>query len=112
MPKYLNSVPKMENPPSPPLRISEKDFELIEELASYFFTPREIAVIVEVNPDQFIAAMDNEDSRIYQVFQKGRLQSEMELRKSIIKLARAGSSPAQTMSLDLLNKSKMKMLDK
>lgn len=78
---------------------------LIEELASYFFTPQEIALMIEANPD---GIMDNED--FFRAFQKGRLQNEMELRKSIIKLAKAGSSPAQTMALDLLNKSKLKML--
>ena len=92
--------------------ITSEDLLLIEELASYFFSPREISVMVEVNPDDFLNALEESNSAIYQAFQKGRLQSEMELRKSIIKLARAGSSPAQTMSLDLLNKSKIKMLDR
>jgi hypothetical protein len=92
--------------------ITSEDLLLIEELASYFFTPREVAVMVEADPNHFIAALEDEQCSIYQAFQKGRLQSEMELRKSIIKLARAGSSPAQTMSLDLLNKSKIKILDR
>lgn len=92
--------------------IEVEDLQLIEELASYFFTPREVAVMTEINPEEFLNELENEDSRIYQAFQKGRLQSEMELRKSIIKLARAGSSPAQTMALDLFNKSKIKMLDR
>lgn len=99
MQKYLNDI-------------TNEDLLLIQELASYFFTPREIAVMAEINQESFLNELENEDSLIYQAFQKGRLQSEMELRKSIIKLARAGSSPAQTMSLDLLNKSKIKMLDR
>jgi hypothetical protein len=94
MPKSLNEL-------------TDEDLKLVEELASYFFTPREIAVMVEVDPE---GIMDHVP--FYNAFQKGRLQSEMELRKSIIKLARAGSSPAQTMSLDLLHKSKVKMLDR
>jgi len=98
MQKYLNDI-------------TEDASKLVEELASYFFTPREIAVMIEIHPDDAIILMKIDDSAFYIAFQKGRLQSEMELRKSIIKLARAGSSPAQTMSLDLLNKSRAKMLD-
>ena len=99
MQKYLNDL-------------TQEDFILIEELASYFFTPREISVMVEMDPQTAVDLIFSGDNTFYNAFQKGRLQSEMELRKSIIKLARAGSSPAQTMSLDLLNKSKVKMLDR
>lgn len=100
MQKYLNDI-------------TDEDLKLIEELASYFFTPREIAVMVEVNPEDFIYAIEHaEGSQIATAFLKGRLQNEMELRKSIIKLAKAGSSPAQTMSLDLLNKSRVKMMER
>lgn len=93
--------------------INLEDLKLVEELASYFFTPREIAVMIEVDPEGFIYAIEYpEGSQIATAFLKGRLQNEMELRKSIIKLAKAGSSPAQTMSLDLLNKSRVKMLER
>lgn len=99
MPKSLNDI-------------TEEDLKLIEELASYFFTPREIAIMVEMDPDNVMDLMCAQGNEFYTAFQRGKLQSEMELRKSIIRLARAGSSPAQTMSLDLLNKSNAKMLDR
>ena len=98
-------------------KFSHKDFTpeelaLIEELASYFFTPREIAVMVELDPDEAVFLVSSEGNPFYTAFQKGRLQNEVNLRKAIIQLAKAGSSPAQTMSMDLLNKSKAKMLDR
>jgi hypothetical protein len=94
------------------LELTMEDLALIEELASYFFTPREIAIMVEINPDEAVIKAEAEGNKFYDAFQKGRLQSEMDLRKSIIKLAKSGSSPAQTMSLDLFTKSKIKMLDR
>jgi hypothetical protein len=94
MPKSLNDITK-------------EDLALVEDLASMFFTPREIAVMIEVNPNDAVTECSSEGNEFYNAFQKGRLQSEMELRKSIIKLAKSGSSPAQTMSLDLLNKSRV-----
>lgn len=92
------------------VEMNVEELKLLEELASYFFTPREILDMLEMSDTSVEFAMENEI--FYTAFQKGRLQSEMELRKSIIKLAKSGSSPAQTMSLDLLKKSQVKMLDK
>lgn len=93
------------------LDLEIEDLNLIEELASYFFTPKEIAVMLDVEEESFLFSIEFHGSKISTAFLKGRLQSEMELRKSIIKLAKSGSSPAQTMSLELLQKSKIKMLD-
>lgn len=87
--------------------LNDEEKQLIEELASYFFTPREIAEMLEMEPSELI-----EDPVFMQLFKTGRFQSEMELRKAIVKLAKSGSSPAQTMSLDMLNKSKLKILDR
>jgi hypothetical protein len=89
--------------------------EILEEitrLAALFFTPREIAIMQELPADDFVRECACENSNYYTAFQSGRLQSEVDLRTSILKLAKSGSSPAQTMSLDMLNKSKGKMLDR
>ena len=92
--------------------ITSEDIKEIENLAALFFTPKEIATMLEIRPEFMMNEMEYEDSSIYRAFHTGRLQSEMELRKSIVKLAKSGSSPAQTMALELLNKSKVKMLDR
>ena len=68
--------------------------------------------MLEFPADVFAQECDNENSQYYIAFQGGRLQSEVDLRTGIIKLAKSGSSPAQTMALDLYNKSKLKMLDR
>jgi hypothetical protein len=90
----------------------QKSLSDITDLASLFFTPREIAIMLEMPADEFVAACQDENSEEYKAFQSGRLQSEVDLRKSIIKLAKSGSSPAQTMSMDLLKQSKIKILDR
>lgn len=95
MPKSLNDI---------------TDLKEVEELAMVFFTPLEIATIIEVPFAEVEVALCEEDSLFYKAFHKGRLQSEYDLRKSIVKLAKSGSSPAQTMAMDLLMKSKIKMI--
>ncbi|HYC29551.1 MAG TPA: hypothetical protein VEB42_12050 [Chitinophagaceae bacterium] len=100
--------------------ITEESLQEIKNLAALFFTPREIAVMQEINVTGFIACIDHPQpeklepgwQKVYNAFHAGRLQAEVDLRTSIIKLAKSGSSPAQTMALDLLNKSKLKMLDR
>lgn len=95
MPKSLNDI---------------TDMKEVEELAAVYFTPKEIATIIEVPFAEVEAALCEEGSLFYLAFHKGRLQSEYDLRKSIVKLAKSGSSPAQTMAMDLLQKSKLKMI--
>lgn len=92
-------------------KITEEELKEVKSLAALFFTPKEIALMLELVPADIAEAMDNEADPFYLAFHGGRLQSEVDLRTSIIKLAKSGSSPAQTMSMDILLKSKIKMLD-
>lgn len=91
--------------------ITDEDLTLIEEMAALYYTPKEICIIVELKYDEAKNEIEKEEGKFYEAFQRGRLQSETDLRRSILMLAKAGSSPAQTMAMDLLNKSKVKMLD-
>lgn len=91
-------------------KLSEEDKDLVIELASLYFIPEEIAVMLEADPTEANECYHSGSGDFYNSFQKGRLQSEVELRKSIMMLAKAGSSPAQSMAMDLLKKSKSKML--
>lgn len=92
--------------------ITQEELEEVERLAALYFTPREIALMLQINFSEILPQFDIEDGNFYSSFQSGRLQSEVDLRKGILQLAKAGSSPAQTMAMDLFNKSNAKMLDK
>jgi len=91
--------------------ITEAEIEEIKSMAAVFFTPKEIALVLEVDVKAFAEACNKEGNRFYNAFAGGRLQSEFELRQSIVKLAKSGSSPAQTMSLEMVKNSQMKMMD-
>ena len=99
MPKFLNDI-------------TAEELAEVESLAGLFFSPREISVMLELPLPEILEQIDINAGNFYRAFQKGRLQNEVDLRKAIMQLARAGSSPAQTMAMDLLNKSKAKMLDR
>jgi hypothetical protein len=69
----------------------------IEELASLFFSSEEIREITGLNP---------EDPQFKKAYRRGSLKSEAEIRKSIIQLAKDGSSPAQTLAWKMVESTK------
>ena len=74
----------------------------VESLASYFFSPDEIAIVVDVDVADLAEELADDESPIYRAYQKGKLKSTLELRKSIMTLAKQGSGPAQSLALRLL----------
>lgn len=95
--------------------ITTDDLVEITRLAGLFFTPSEIAFMLEF--DSSILKAFNSPGKgkynndIYNSYHGGRLQGEIDLRTGIMKMAKAGSSPAQTMALDLLKASRIKLMD-
>jgi hypothetical protein len=69
--------------------LSEEQIKEVEALAELFFSPEEI---------QLISGVQAEDPDFKKAYQRGNLKSEAEIRKSIIQLAKDGSSPAQTLA--------------
>lgn len=92
--------------------ITQADILEITKLAALFFTPKEVATMLQLNISEFVLCCDIENHAVYDAFHGGRLQAEVDVRTSILKLAKSGSSPAQTLSIDLLNKSRLKMMDR
>ncbi len=72
------------------MKLSEVEVEIIEMMASLFFTPKEILKNLEKDAD---------DPMLEPIFEKayykGFLTTEIELRKSMLKAALGGSSEAQ-----------------
>ena len=91
--------------------ITDEDLLEIKNMAAVFFTPKQIATALEIDQASFIEECRQEGSNCYLAFEGGRLLSEFELRTSIVKLAKSGSSPAQTMALEMLKTSTMKMME-
>ena len=92
--------------------ITPADLDEITKFAAAFFTPKQIAIVLQVDSEKFIDECDKEDCDIYLAFHAGRLKSEFEIKQAIVKLAKSGSSPAQTMSMEMLRQSQQKMMEK
>lgn len=79
--------------------VSKEQLEEIEALAGCFFTEEEILEIT---------GLEISNNEIQRAIRKGQLKQEAALRKSIIELAVAGSSPAQTLAFKMLESVKRK----
>lgn len=80
----------------------------IEELGGLNYSPKEIALIVGLPEEQVNEWMDDEDSEFYRAYMKGFYITDISVRKSIFKLAAAGSSPAQSLVIRLRDQNELK----
>jgi hypothetical protein len=84
------------------MHLSEQELIQVKELARHFFSPREIAIFLQKDIGEFTLACDDEHSPIFFQYQGGVLQTKYEVNKQVLQLANSGSSPAQTMALQLM----------
>lgn len=71
------------------------ELEEIEELGTLQFSVVEVEVILG-------KPLETDDERL--AYKRGQLKAEAEVRKSILKLAKSGSSPAQKQFLELVER--------
>ena len=93
------------------MNLNEEQLNEVEELAGLFFSPEDIAVNLELNEEEteyFSTAAEckNTKAPIVAAFIRGRLSTEIELRKAIKQSAMNGSSPSQQMMLNYLKESR------
>jgi len=75
-------------------------------MAGLFFTPEEIAINIEVDPDDFANLIKSQSGDAYKSYMAGRFSSDVELRKAVQQAALNGSTPAQQTMIGWLNQSK------
>ncbi len=82
----------------------KETLDKIQDMASSLMQPREIAILLDINPDAFEHDVNhNPSSEVYKHYNKGRLQTKLELRKKIIQLAKAGSPQAEVLADKYIN---------
>ncbi len=88
------------------MHLSGEQLKSIEEMASLFFAPQEIAVNLEIGDvEKFCAMLGLREGDAWNAFQRGRLRTEAQLRSAIRQAALNGSSPAQQMMIEFLKSS-------
>jgi predicted DNA-binding protein YlxM (UPF0122 family) len=87
--------------------LSEDQLLLLEQYAAVFFSYKEIALLLEINIDDFMEEVENENSVLFKKCEMARLKSEFDLRTEIVKMAKMGSPAAQTEALKLISKNQI-----
>lgn len=89
------------------MNLNEAELEVVMEMSALFYSPKEIAVALEVDPDAFITEVRSECGDIYRTYMKGYLEGDIGLRKSVMESALHGSSPAQAMMREIQKSGKI-----
>ena len=87
--------------------------ELLDEItkvASCAYSPKQVAFILGISPGEFCELVKDEESDASIAYYKGFFSSEMSVRESVLKLARDGSSPAQSTSIELFKHARKELI--
>ncbi len=82
--------------------MSEEILNEVGRLAELQFSDTEIALITQIDLDEFELLMQDHKSPLFQKVVGGRLKTEAELRQILVKLSKQGSTPAQSLLLKLI----------
>lgn len=82
--------------------LTKQQLELIHEYSAALLTPMEIAILIGLDASKrsafVVRCRNHEGTPEYEAYQRGRLETKLDLRKNIIKLAKAGSPAAEPMA--------------
>lgn len=92
------------------MQLSEDELKNITRMAAAAYTPYQVAFAMGINKDAFTAAITEDNNPISIAYFKGLYSSELAVRESVFQLARAGSSPAQTLTLRMLDETRKNLL--
>lgn len=94
-----------------PITLTDDQLQQVEEMASALLPADEIAILLfdsSTERSSFVTVCRNHlDSPIYQAFHRGRLRTKYELRKMVVRLAKAGSPAAEPLADKYLKESKL-----
>lgn len=84
------------------ITFSKQQLEQIKEYAGYLFSPKEIAVLLEVDPNRFLQVIRQSSHPASMAYNKGKMETVLAIRKQEIELARVGSPMAVEMVKDFM----------
>lgn len=90
------------------MHLTGEQISEIEQMAELFFSPEEIAVNIEVDPDLLSDEIYSGSGEAFQAYTRGWMKGEIPLRKSIVQAANNGSNPAQQMLLNIKHRTEIK----
>lgn len=84
------------------MEYSSDKLQEAERLGAALFDNEQIAKYLDISVVAIHNALDDVENPLGTAIEKGRMKTEIELRESIIKSAKNGSTPAQTTAIQFL----------
>ena len=89
------------------MKLNDEQIEQLQEYAAALMHISEIAILLDIEPDRRtlfeMKCKQDVASPLYTAFNKGRLTTKLDLRRNIIKLAKAGSPAAEPLVIKFIN---------
>jgi len=84
------------------MELTVEQLSELEEMSAALLPPLEIAILMDIPADQRDLFCEicktHKLSAIYTAYQKGKLKTKYDLRKTVVKLAKAGSPAAEPLA--------------
>lgn len=80
------------------MTLNDQQLSEIEELAGLFLNPDEIAILLDIDADQLLAALTDKNSLAYKHYFRGKTSSKKTIRQNVIRMARHGSPQAEELA--------------
>lgn len=85
---------------------SEEILNEVKRIAAAGYTPKQTAFRMDIDENEFVAALVNAEDPLSIAYFQGLNTVELVVRESVFKLAMAGSSPAQTLAIKILEETR------
>ncbi len=87
--------------------LTDNQLREIEELSGLFLTPREIAVLMDLDGDRFSEIIMSGRGNAYHAYFKGKTISKKMIHENVIKMAKHGSPQAEELARDMIVQQKI-----
>lgn len=89
------------------MNLSEEQLKAISDYAGLFLTPEEIAVLLDMDVQQFMAEIKSKKGLVYIHYMKGKTLAKKEIRENVLKMARHGSPQAEELAEKYISEQKI-----
>ncbi len=87
--------------------LTDDQLKEIEELSGLFLSPREIAILMDLDGDWFAETIQSCSGLAYQAYFKGKTLSKKMIHENVIKMAKHGSPQAEELARDMIVQQKI-----
>jgi len=86
------------------MNLTEEQLKEIERLAGLFLEPGEIAVLLNIDAENFLHGLDMKKGDLYTAYFRGKTISKKEILENVVKMAKHGSPQAEDLVKQFMDK--------